>query len=243
MPATSTDAGPRGVTAPSAPTARAGPGTGPPPPAERAPVPAADATAEDGVYVYATNGYEATDALGGSRHDYPQESAVTLRNTPCGWVQRWEPLAERWDESELCREGEAVAIRRFTTYHEFFQRGQRQDFTCPAGSHVARPAAPGEQWQWECTWGSSKITTVVTFIGNEPFHVGGRVIEANRFLYESRLTGSNRGTQRQERWLHAKSGLNLRITTDIDTEADSPFGAVRYEEHYTITLSSLRPRR
>ncbi|MGH2728364.1 MAG: hypothetical protein ACRDKS_15455, partial [Actinomycetota bacterium] len=31
-----------------------------------------------GVYVYATDGYEETDALSGQRHDYPAETALTI---------------------------------------------------------------------------------------------------------------------------------------------------------------------
>ena len=201
--------------------------------------------AEEGVYVYATQGFESTNALGGARHDYPAETAATLRRSACGgYVFRWEPLRERWDESELCPEGEGVSIRRFTPYHEFFQRGQQQDFHCPVNSHVFRPnATPGATWTWHCSTSNGAIDSVVTFIGFEPVVVKGREVRTARLLYESKMTGSNRGTQRQERWLDAATGMNVRIKTDIDAETDSPFGAVRYEEHYTITLTSMTPRR
>lgn len=201
--------------------------------------------AEEGVYVYATQGYEETNALGGARHDYPAETAATLRRSGCGGhLVRWEPLRERWDESELCPEGEGVSIRRFSTYHEFFQRGQQQDFTCPANSHVFRPkAAPGSRWTWQCSSSDSAIDTDVTFVGFEPMVVKGREVRTAHLLYESRMTGSNRGTQRQERWLDTETGMNVRIKTDVVLETDSPFGTIGYEEHYTITLTSLTPRR
>ena len=208
---------------------------------------AAAPSVEEGVYTYATEGYEYTNALGGARHEYPAETPVTLRRLECGgWVQRWQPLAERWDESELCPDagGDAIAVRRFTTHHEFFQRSQRQDFTCPPTAHVyRRSAAAGQQWAWECAAGGSGISTTVTFLGVEPLRIAGADRPAAHILYESTLTGANRGTQRQERWLDPETGLNLQIKTDIDTEADSPFGAVHYEEHYVITLSSTEPRR
>lgn len=135
-------------------------------------------------------------------------------------------------------------MRTFTTYHEFFQRSQEQRFDCPPGADVHRPGAPaGATWAWRCTSGPSAIETVVTVVGEETLDVGGTPVQAIRARYESTMTGANRGTQRQERWMRASDGMNLRIRTDIDAEADSPFGAVRYEEHYTITMTSLHPRR
>ena len=198
---------------------------------------------EEGVYTYATEGFEATNALGGARHDYPKETPVTMRRSDCGWTQRWQPLAERWDESALCRTDAGTDVRRFTTYHEFFQRSQQQQFDCPPGSVVQkRDAQPGATWSWRCTAGASAIDTVVTVVGPEPVTVEGVEIPAVRVHYESTMTGANRGTQKQDRWIRG-DGMNLRIKTDIDTEADSPFGAVHYEEHYVITIVSLSPRR
>jgi hypothetical protein len=225
----------RTATAASAPPAPASPSPAPaPPPAPQL---------EEGVYTFTTEGYEATNALGGARHDYPRETPVTLRRTECGWTQRWQPLAERWDESLLCPSGDDVDVRRFTTFHEFFQRSQQQQFDCPPGSAVVRRGAPaGATWSWRCTAGASAIDTVVTIVGPEPVVVEGQEVPAVRVHYESTMTGANRGTQKQDRWIR-DDGMNLRIQTDIDTEADSPFGAVHYEEHYVITIASLRPRR
>jgi hypothetical protein len=202
-----------------------------------------DADIEEGVYTFATEGYEATSALGGARHDYPRETPVTMRRSACGWTQRWQPLAERWDESELCRTDAGMDVRRFTTYHEFFQKTQQQQFECPPGSAVhQRDAQPGATWSWHCAAGASAIDTVVTVLGPEAVVVEGQEVAATKVHYESTMTGGNRGTQKQDRWIR-RDGLNLRIKTDIDAEADSPFGAVHYEEHYVITIASLTPRR
>ena len=217
-----------------------------PPPAGSEPAPAStarDAELQEGVYTFTTDGYEATNALGGARHDYPKETPVTMRRSECGWTQRWQPLAERWDESVLCHTDDGMDVRRFTTYHEFFQKGQQQQFDCPPGSSVhQRDARPGATWTWRCTAGSSAIDTVVTVVGPEPVLVEGKEIPAMRVHYESTMTGANRGTQKQDRWVRS-DGMNLRIQTDIDAEADSPFGVVHYEEHYVITIASLTPRR
>jgi hypothetical protein len=200
----------------------------------------------DGVYTYATEGYEETNALGGARHDYPAETPVTVGRAPCGGITfRWQPLSERWDQSLLCPEAEdAVAVRSYTTYHEFFGRSQQQEFTCPEGTHVhRRGAAAGATWQWRCTAGASSIDTTVTVVGVEALTIGDRTIQAVHVHYASTLQGGNRGTQDQHRWLDPDTGMNLRIRTNIDTEADSPFGAVHYVERYTTTLTSMEPKR
>ena len=240
---TAADAGP-GAAAPAATaTGAGGPASlgpaGPAPASAGAkPVPA------EGVYVYATSGYEETDALGGSRHDYPSQTTSTMRRAGCGWVERWEPLAERWDESHLCNEPDGVAIRTFKTYHQFFQRSQQQDYECPPGSHVGRDQwQPGSRWTWSCTSSFGTISTDVVHLGTEQLSVGGAAVTVEHLRYDSKMTGANRGTQVQERWVHRGTNLSVRIKTDIDIESDSPFGTVGYQEHYTITLTSLTPRR
>ena len=55
------------------------------------------------MYVYDTAGFETTDALTGGRHDYPAQTTITVQDAGCGSVQRWQPLDQRWDETETCR--------------------------------------------------------------------------------------------------------------------------------------------
>src|SRR3712207_8673916 len=43
----------------------------------------------EGVYTYTTTGYEEVDQPH-DRHDYPRQTALTLRHTDCGFVQRSE---------------------------------------------------------------------------------------------------------------------------------------------------------
>ena len=228
----------------SAPVMAASTQAGGPAPAGPAVAVASRRVAAEGVYVYDTDGHEETDAVGGARHDYPKQTAVTVRHNDCGaFVMRWQPLGERWDESDLCADDGGVAIRRFSTFHEFFQQRQQNDFRCPPGTHVFRwAAAAGATWSWECTDGASVFATTVTHMGVEDLSIGGQTVRAVHMRYDSKMTGANRGIQTQERWLDPDTGLLYKMRTDIDTEADSPFGAVNYQEHYTITLASLSPR-
>jgi hypothetical protein len=196
-----------------------------------------------GVYLYKTSGYETVDVAGGARHDYPSQTTVTVTVEGCGWNERWQPLEERWDETGMCARPTSSTARDFRSYHEFFKKSQEQHFTCPDGTEVARyDQSVGAQWSWTCSSGPSRFDTTTTFVGMETLVVGGQPVSAARFHHAGVMTGANRGTQVQERWVDPSTGLSLMVKNDIDAEADSPFGTVRYREHYSLDLASLTPR-
>lgn len=197
----------------------------------------------EGVYPQRTQGYESTDALGGSRHDYPAETSVTVRRSGCGVVERWQPLEERYDESELCSQGETVSIFVFRKYNEFFQRSQLQVYNCPGGAKVFdRTQTPGASWTWRCNSDSAQIDSVVTVVGHEVVTVGGQRVEAVRMRYDSKISGSTRGTQLQERLLARDTGYVISVKSDVEVRTQSPFGEVGYEEHFVIESKSMTPR-
>jgi hypothetical protein len=168
---------------------------------------------------------------------------VIARRTDCGVRERWQPLQERWDESELCFVGEAVEIRVFRKHNEFFQRQQTLIYECPAGSRVFDRSEPvGAQWTWQCRTSDAQIDTVTKVLGIEQRTVSGRQVELVRMRYESTLTGSSRGTQFQERLIEPKTGRVFSIKSDIDVQTNSPFGEVGYKEHYLIEALTIEPR-
>lgn len=198
----------------------------------------------EGVYVYDTRGYEETDALTGSRHDYPSQTGVSVWKTDCGMRSRWQPLNERWDEAEFCLNERGTSFRKFTTYHEFFSKGDTQSFDCPESAYVFMYSGrAGDSWKFDCTGQGAEITSSVSVIGPEQVTVSGKPMEAIRYRYELSLRGRNRGTQIQERWIAVDSGFLLKITQHADMETDSPFGTVKYFEQYTTTLHSTEPRK
>lgn len=206
------------------------------------PVPSGPRGAE-GVYPHKTEGFEQTDAVGGSRHDYPAESSVVVRHTDCGLTTRWQPLKERWDESSFCSVGSALEIRTFSMYHEFFQKGQQDDYRCPPGSIVFDRREPvGASWMWHCDSETASVDTQTRVVGVEPITVDGRRIDAVRMRYESRLTGATEGAQLQERWIDSESGMVLRLRSEVNARTASPFGRVSYEEKYLIEIKTLKPR-
>jgi hypothetical protein len=196
----------------------------------------------EGVYVFATKGYEQTDALAGQRHDYPSETSITIRKTDCGWLARWEPLRERWEETGMCERAAGTEMARYTMYHEFFRRGVTEDFACP-GAYVQKPAAnPGDVWTIACESKSSKVAGKVTVVGVESMNIGGQTIQATRYRYDIKVSGANEGTMVQERWLGNSPRVMARLTQVADLKVSSPFGKVGYKENYRIDLKSVRPR-
>lgn len=216
----------------------------PQPAATAAPSTAATRRPQEGVYVFDTNGHESTNALGGARHDYPAQTAWTVRNNPCGYTIRWQPLQERWDESELCTGPDGGGVKRFSTFHSFFQRTDQRDYLCnPPGLVDPVTGDPGRTWTWGCTSNDGSIATRVSIVGIEPVNVGGRTVQTRHIRYESTMTGSSEGTQIQDRWQGVDVVLTIRMTNHIDAQVSSPFGRVHYEEEYRLDLTSLEPRR
>ena len=210
---------------------------------------AASATAipDAGVYVYDTTGFEETDALGGIHRDYPAQTTMTVHPGGCGWTMRWQPLEERFDEWVACADGDSRTMQTFTTYHEFFQRGQREDFDCTADGAASEwlPAdrTVGRTWTWACASPSSRVDSTSTIVGIETVDVGGTPVEAVHVRYDNVLSGSNEGTHVLEWWCDPETGLALRMVQTMTTRSDSPFGKVSYREEFDVRLTSLEPQR
>ena len=64
-----------------------------------------------GVYVYATNGYEKTDALTGVTHRYPSRSTITVAAAECGMSLTWRVLQGRSTEWTFCVTDEGWDLR------------------------------------------------------------------------------------------------------------------------------------
>jgi hypothetical protein len=250
--ATIAEATPAPASAKPAPAARAEQAPKPKAPASAKQPPAAAAAApqaqpstfvppREGVYVYATDGYEETDALSGARHDYPASTTITNRKAGCGWTSRWQPLQERWEESEFCETPQGTRLKRYTMYHEFYRRGIREDFACDG--FVQKPGArPGDTWTMTCKSPQSTAKGTNTVVGIETMNVGGKPIKAVHMRYDLTVSGANSGRMIQDRWLSEQPRAMLRMTQDADLDVDSPFGKTGYREKFRIDLRSLEPR-
>lgn len=197
----------------------------------------------EGVYVYATEGDERIDILGGSTHGYPPETTVTIRHTACGLIQRWAPLDERWDEEEVCTTDAGRERRSLRAHHEFFGIADDADFTCEAG-YLLFPAEPeaGDTWTTSCDSGDTLLTGTAEVVGLEARTVGGRRVDTVHLRVTEQATGGDDGPSSDDYWLRADDGLLVERSSTVETRSDSPVGTATYTERFTLRLTALEPR-
>ena len=195
-----------------------------------------------GVYRYATTGYETTDALTGSRHDYPAETFITIQPGGCGTLVRWQPLEERWDEWDYCPDG-SLAGRR--TFHEWFQIANLDLWAC--SPPVPTRGEPGAVLTGTCgreeTGNAAAAQDSLRFevIGYETLTVGAAAVETLHVRMTGTGTGGTASTRTYDTWLLPGTYLIVRQTLELTSNTQSRVGLVHAEEQYEISLISLQP--
>lgn len=214
---------------------RATPGTSKPPP---------DGLPRPGVYVYATQGSESIDALGGVKHDYPLRSTITVTRGGCGLTLRWDVLKGRSTTWTVCRSGRVLMLSRSVEIHTFFGREERTVYSCAAGS-LYRPArdAEGFAWKMSCATGETTEEGRARVIGKEAVAAGGKRIPTVHVRVDGELTGKSRGTSTRDWWLSVIDALPVRLGMTSATTTGSAIGDVKYEEQAILRLQTLSPRR
>ena len=92
---------------------------------------AAPPLVEPGIYRYKTTGSEQIDALGGTSHDYPAETTLTVVAGDCGVHVRWDAFART-----TRRVGVVLVVRRHrlgplgVQYHEFYNQPDEEAVSC-----------------------------------------------------------------------------------------------------------------
>ena len=197
--------------------------------------------AAPGVYTYATSGGEDLDVLGGAHHDYPDRTTITITPTECGQRLRWDALEERWDELDICAAPAGETLTATRQHHEFFDQTDDREYLCDG---VIRPVAavPGTTWRTTCDDSDTQISIESTIVGFESVLVGDVAVETTHLRSVSTITGSVRGTSRNDIWARRSDGLIVRRTFDVESETDSPVGIAHYRERYQLELTSLEPR-
>jgi hypothetical protein len=193
------------------------------------------------VYSYETAGYEQIDNPN-SRHDYPEETAITLRHTQCGFLAHWQPLENRWDEMEVCSHPDGGLLERMASHREFYGKKQHSDLDCRDGD-FAWQRDPGSTWSTTCSDDKTKIEMRARTVGHEPMEVGGETVRAVHIQIEGRISGDAEGSWSVHRWLHPDTGLLLRLDGRTQATSDGPMGPVQYTEEIDLRLQSLQPER
>lgn len=196
-----------------------------------------------GVYVYATEGSEHTDALSGATHRYPHTSTITVSGTPCGARLRWDVLRGRTTTWTVCS-GTATWMERVRyERHTFFGVTEETTYTCT--DTPFRPAGDrsGTTFAVHCSTGQAHERGPGRVVARETVDVAGRPVSAVHIRTETSFTGDTTGSATYDFWLSRDTGLPLRIGMISRTTNRSLIGDVHYEERVSLRLTSLVPRR
>ncbi len=211
----------------------------PPPPTSAAPVDAAPAA---GVYVYTTVGSEGVD-VGGITHHYPARTVLTVTPSACGFSVRWDALAERWMQWQLCASAPGSApggwqMPTYSDYHEFLGVADRRTYTC-----TGDPVAPRSAWTETCRAAGEVVVETATVVGPEPVTVGGAQVPATHERIVTVGSGSTTSSGTTDVWLVEPSGLPGRIVASSTGSTPTMGLTPHYHETLDMQLVSLTPTR
>jgi hypothetical protein len=231
----------RGAFLPSStlPRRAAGPTTSAPLP----PTPSAFGAPPEGVYAYATAGYEKV-SLGDARHDYPSESFTTVRHRgACQWEAEHRVVEEHVETHLYCGEPGVLEFLAETERVTFFGQTNTRTYRCDPPEIVARVGdAGGSARQFLCrsnSGGQSQVT--VTDLGREAVSVGGGATEGLHVVVDGRQSGDAEGSSRVELWVQPFTGLALREIVHVQTRSHAFGVTVDYQEDASYTLEHLSP--
>ena len=205
------------------------------------PAPKTPSPIPEGVYVYATTGYEKTDALTGVTHRYPRRSTITVTAADCGASLDWRVLDGRSTTWIYCVTPGAWLLDSQDERHTFFGRTERTTYVCD--DTPIRRAGSRARYQVSCATETSRETGRLTLLGREQLRVGGESVMTEHVRKTTWFTGEIRGTAGHDIWYDADSGVPVKVVMVSRTTNDSAVGDVHYEEDARLVLTSLTPRR
>jgi len=193
-----------------------------------------------GVYRYATTGFEAIDAFGGARHDYPAETTLTVTVAGCGVDLRWDPLKERSEQWQLCITDRGIEWQATgSNYHQFFGQDENEQMTCDHSAVLVPTVAPPEIQQLDCHmaghwlpqwWVLERTTRVVEGVDVPVQHVRLQVTDTDKYFELITVE-----------WYLDDHGLPVHVDWSKESLAETKFGDVKFSEHFTLALQSLTP--
>lgn len=201
---------------------------------------------EPGVYRYRTDGEGRVD-MAGARHTYPEETTITVRHDECGYTTRWRPIAERWEETELCLAADHLAVGAMTSYREFMGQSVHSEMSCDERFYLVPPdPQAGTTWTGRCRDEANDMRTTVhgEVVRRGTVEAAGERVEALHLRFEAEVTGDSEGYYHVERIVAAETGLLLHASSQTEVTSDGPMGSrVTYREEYTLDLLDQQPGR
>jgi len=206
------------------------------PPAAASPIP-------PGVYVYATDGSETTDALTGIMHHYPKRSTIAVAAADCGVSLTWRVLKGRSTAWTFCLTHEGWELRSQDERHTFYGRTETTTYTC-ADAPIRPADLTVRTWPVSCTTGDADETGVARIVPGRILRIRDAPYPVLHVSKATRFSGAIRGSSRYDFWFHTRLAIPpLRIVIISRTTNDSPVGDVHYREDVVLRLLSFEPRR
>jgi hypothetical protein len=216
--------------------------SGVPPPTTAPRVPAT--LVEPGVYRYRTTGGEQIDAVGGTSHDYPAETTITVTARGCGVWLRWDALRERREEWGLCVTPAGIELRPDgVQFHEFFGQSEEEALVCDRAVVLLPAELPQpEPVPLECTLADDPWSPVWEILEADTRTVEGEDVTVRHARMT--ITDEDEFWERNTAdWYLAPDGLPVEVVVAKSSRSPSAIGPVVYEEQYRLDLVTLEPLR
>ncbi len=214
----------------------------------------ADGRPDPGVYDYRGTGTEHLSLPSLSQQEGPTiPGTVTLAPGGC-WVFRVDYSSHHWQTWRYCRHGGDTWEAGGQTW-QLWALGpldvtNTSTFRCaPRTMSLPATAAPGQRWWGRCTGtnttvsGSTLSAGPYRFVRVTTVMVGGHDVSAAEFERRRTDTGAQRGSERAEVWLDARTGLPVRLQQHLRVTTNTPFGTSTYTQDGVLTLASIAVRR
>ena len=198
---------------------------------------------DPGLYAYTTTGFESTNALGGSRHDYPVQTFITIQPGGCDSVVRWQALDQRWEQWDYCSDGNLVG---WDVFNEWFGVSNLEEWVC--AQPVKTIGDPGETWVAQCSVagsqqvsGSTEKSITYEVVGYETLTVGGEQVETLHIRISNSSIGETTGSGTTDTWMVPGTQLFARKIASGSSVTNTRIGKVEYHEELQLDLISLQP--
>jgi len=197
----------------------------------------------EGVYTYATSGYEQI-SLAGARHDYPSQSFATVRHgSGCQWGLEHRVIQEHIETHLYCSEPDALAFLQETDQVTFFGQANTRTYRCDPPEITAHLGdGVGSSRRFTCrSDGGGQLSATVSYLGRDRVAIDGVAVSGLHVVVESQISGDVHGSSRIELWLHPQTGLALREGIYVKSRSPALGTTVDYQEKASYALEHLVP--
>jgi hypothetical protein len=219
------------------------------------PAPAADPGIHPspGVYEYQGTGTDSLSLPPLSQAEGPTlPGTVEVKADGC-WSFRIDYSTNHWQLWNYCARSSGLAQTGGQVWQRWMigpiAETNLSTLRCTPGL-VSIPAepVPDKVWPARCTGTSTQIHgTLVSvgatrFLGQPVLTIAGHKVRSVHVEVQWRLSGPQVGTEHDDLWFDARSGLPLKNRRTIHVRTDTPFGTSDYTEDGAFMLRSLTPK-